>query len=245
MSQDYADLFCELFDRLDAAQLHADGVAWMRDREVAATAAEVGQAALDGELVAAPHGARETFAVLARLAPALPHATPHCGGVPPPAMAEHALRYAESGRLDSGAVPGALLPRFARPGRSGQLPDDVADAFGSVVRVRASDWSACDHRTVPAHARLTRADRKRGLRVAAAPMISDPGEMRWESRERNGLRFYRIPPGDEEATAARIGKVIASWDDRDVTTGVAPELCLSPGLLERWQAELRGRDRAP
>jgi hypothetical protein len=52
VSEDYADLFCELFDRLDLAEFHAAGEAWMADGEVAATAAEVERAALDGEPVA-------------------------------------------------------------------------------------------------------------------------------------------------------------------------------------------------
>ncbi len=138
MNEEYADLFCELFDRLDPAEFHAEGEAWMGDAKVAATAARVEQAALDGEPVGAPEGGRQTFAVLLGLDAALAHANSLSGAAAPPALTEYALRYAESGRLDSGALPGALLPRFARPGRRGQLPDDLADAFGSVVRVNSA-----------------------------------------------------------------------------------------------------------
>ena len=183
VSEDYADLFCELFDRLDPAQFHAEGEAWMADAKVAATAAEVERAALDGEPVAALDGGRETFATLLGLDAALAHANPLLGGPAPPALTEYALRYAESGRLDSGAVAGALLPRFARPGRRGQLPDDLADGFGSVVRVDSAGWEACDHTALPARSRLTRPEREAGLRVATAAMIRDPGELngRWRS----------------------------------------------------------------
>ena len=38
--------------------------------------------------------------------------------------------------------------------------------------------------------------------------------------------------------------MIARWDEHDVAIGIVPELCLSPDLLERWQAALRGRERA-
>ena len=158
---------------------------------------------------------------------------------PPPALTEYALRYAESGRLDSGAVPGALLPRFARPGRRGQLPDDLADAFGSVVRVNSADWDACDHAALPARSRLTRPEREAGLRVATAPMIREPDELEWKVEERAGLRFYRIHPADREPTRARVEKVIAAWDEQDVAIGIAPELCLSRALLERWQVALK------
>jgi predicted amidohydrolase len=244
MSQDLADLFCEHFDRVDPARFHAAGEAWMANADVAATAAEVEQAALAGEPIAAPEAAEQTFAVLLGLDGALAHANPLLGGAAPPALTEYALRYVEAGRLDSGDLPGALLPRFARPGRSGQLPDDLADAFGSVVRVSARDWETCDHRALPARSRLTRPDREAGLRVATAPMIREPDELEWEVEERSGVRFYRIHPADREPTRARVEKVIAAWDEQDVGIGIAPELCLSPVLLERWQAALGEREGA-
>ena len=244
LNDEYADLFCELFDRLDAARFHAEGAAWMADAKVATTAVEVEQAALDGEPVAAPDGARQAFATLLGLDAALAHANPLFGEAAPRALAEYALRYAESGRLDSGAHPGALLPRFARPGRRGQLPDDRADAFGSVVRVTAADWEACDHAALPARSRLTRPERETGLRVATAPMIRQPDELDWKVKERSGLRFYQIHPTDREPTRARVEKVIAAWDEQDVAIGVAPELCLSRGLLEHWQLALREREGA-
>jgi predicted amidohydrolase len=244
MNEEYADLFCELFDRLDPAEFQAEGEAWMGDAKVAATAARVEQAALDGEPVGAPEGGRQTFAVLLGLDAALAHANSLSGAAAPPALTEYALRYAESGRLDSGALPGALLPRFARPGRRGQLPDDLADAFGSVVRVNSGDWDACDHAAMPARSRLTRPEREAGLRVGTAPMIREPDELEWEMEERSGLRFYRIHPADREPTRARVEKVIAAWDEQDVAIGIAPELCLSGALLERWQVALRKREGA-
>ena len=241
---DYADLFCELFDRLNPAQFHSDGEAWMADGDVVATAARIERAALDGHPVDAPDGARGAFAVLLGLDAALAHANPTLAGWAPPALTEYALRYAESGRLDSGAHPGALLPRFARPGRRGQLPDDLADAFGSVLRVTAADRDACDQIALPARSRLTRPEREAGLRVSTAPMIRDPDELAWEVKERSGMRFYRIHPADREPTAARVKKVIKAWDEQGVTIGVIPELCLSRTLLERWQAALRERAEA-
>jgi predicted amidohydrolase len=244
VSEDYADCFCELFDRLGSVEFHAEGEAWMRDAEVAAIAASVEQAALDGGPVAAPDRGRQTFAVLLGLDAALARANPLLGGAAPPALTELTLRYAESGRLDSGALPGALLPRFARPGRRGQLPDELADAFGSVVRVDAADWEACDHVALPAGSRLTRPEREAGLRVATAPMIREPDELEWKVEERSGLRFYRIHPADREPTRARVEKVITAWDEQDVAIGVAPELCLSRALLERWQVALREREGA-
>jgi predicted amidohydrolase len=51
-------------------------------------------------------------------------------------------------------------------------------------------------------------------------------------------------PADREPTRARVETVIAGWDEHDVAIGVAPELCLSPALLERWRAGLAGRPGA-
>jgi predicted amidohydrolase len=244
-STDYADLFCELFDRLDRARFRAEGEAWMADPEVAAIAAATERAAVEGAQVVAPEGAVETFAVMLGLDAAFAHVNPLLSsGPPPPALAEYGLRYAEVASLDSGANPGALLPRFARPGRRGQLPDDLADAFGSVVRVNAAAWDVCDHASLPARARLTRPDREAGLRIATAPMIRDPDELHWQVEERGGLRFYRIQPADREPTGARVENVIAAWDEHDVAVGLAPELCLSRALLERWQLALKWRERA-
>src|SRR5262249_30700471 len=107
MREDYADLFCGLFDRLDRAEFHAQGEAWMGDGEVVATAARVERSALEGELVDAPEGGRQTFSVLLGLDAALAHAHPVLGAAAPPTLTEYALRYAESGRFDSGALPGA------------------------------------------------------------------------------------------------------------------------------------------
>src|SRR5262245_16892117 len=179
VSGDLADLFCELFDGIDAAEFFDRGESWLVDREVQAAAAEVEAATLAGQAVEVRH----PFAALLGLDAALARANPLLGGPAPPALSEYALRYAESGRFDSGTGPSALLPRFARPGRRGQLPEDLADAFGAVVRVQGPDWDVCDHATLPSHARLTRRDREAGLRVATAPMIRDPDELEWEIEE--------------------------------------------------------------
>jgi predicted amidohydrolase len=240
VSEDYADLFCELFDGIDGAEFRAKGESWLVDRQLQDAAAEVEAAAVAGE----PLQVRHPFAALLGLDGALARANPLLAGPPPRALSEYALRYAESGRFDSGTVPGALLPRFVRPGRPSQLPEDLADAFAAVVRVQGRDWNACDHAALPGHARLTRRDRETGLRVATAPMIREPEELEWEVEERGGLRFYRIRPADHEATRGRVERVIAAWDEHDVSIGVVPELCLSPALLESWQTALRGRDGA-
>src|SRR3712207_1188215 len=75
-------------------------------------------------------------------------------------------------------------------------------------------------------------------------MIREPDELEWEVEERSGVRFYRIHPADREPTRARVDEVIRAWDSHAVAIGVAPELCLSRALLERWQVALRERPGA-
>jgi predicted amidohydrolase len=256
VSADCADFFCELFDGLAPSEFRIGGAeAWLGDERVRSLAQEIEADAVDGSLspeavrasVAedpAGEGTVARFAALLGLDAALGHANPLQSGVTPPALSELALRYADSGRLDSGALPGALLPRFARPGRRGQLPGDLAEAFGSVVRVGASEWAACAHHVLPAHARLARPDREGGLLVGTAPVIREPDELHWEAQERGGVRFYRIHPADREPTRRRIERVIAAWDEQGPSIGVAPELCLSHELLLAWQAALREREGA-
>jgi predicted amidohydrolase len=252
---DYSDLFCELFDGLSESEFRAAGEGWVLNPDVLDLAREVEAKAVDGTLSAAdlrrriesaPTGERQRtrFALLRGLDAALGHANPLLTDVAPAPLSEYAFRYAESGRFDSGAIAGGLLPRFARPGRRGQLPDDLADAFGSVVRVPADAWAACDHLTLPTQARLTRVDRDGGLRIATTPLIRDPDELRWEVHERAGLRFYRVRPADLEPTERRIEQVVKGWDQLGASIGIAPELCLSPRLLDRWQAALTGRESA-
>ncbi len=198
--------------------------------------------ALAGTLGEVPVGDDEAaYAVVRGLDRALAHANPLLGGVPPEPLRPIAARYARSGRLDSGAVAGALLPRFATGGRRGQLPDDVHDALASVVRVPALDWDACDHAVLPSWARLSRPDRENGLRIATTPLIADPDELEWHVVERRNLHFYRIGPNGGDATRERIDRVIAGFDAAGAVIGVAPELCLSPGLLDRWRDALSER----
>lgn len=244
-----ADLFCALYDATDGMAFRRSVERWDRDRNLTALAAEVERETLAGSLDVAARWRRarddeHRYGVLRGLDAAFASANPALSAVPPQALAGPALRYAAEGRLDSGAIGGALLPRFAGGGRRGQLPDDLAGAFGAVVRVPQADWVACDHATLPAWARLTRPDRETGLRVATTPFIADPDELHWQVHERADLRFYRIAPADRPVTRARTARVIDRFDAGRATIAMAPELCLTRSLLGDWGAALRGRPDA-
>jgi predicted amidohydrolase len=246
VSQDPADLLCAAYDGIPAMTFRTSVGRWDRDPDLERLAAAAASAAVEGDAAALARAAEHEspaarYALVRGLDRALAHANPLLAGVAPPALAPVALRYARTGRLDTGAAGGALLPRFASGGRRGQLPDALQDALGSVVRVPAAAWAACDHVTLPARSRLSRSDREGGLGVGATPLIADPRELRWDLLERDGVRFYRVAPADHAATLARVRRVVAGFDAAGVTVGVAPELCLSPAVLAAWHEALAER----
>jgi predicted amidohydrolase len=242
---DPADLLCWVFDTISRSAFRASVERWEGDAALERLSAQVEADALAGRLgEIAIDGDATAYAVVRGLDRALASANPLTGGVPPEALRPIATRYARSGRLDSGAVAGGLLPRFASGGRRGQLPDDIHDALAAVVRVPALDWDACSHAVLPPWARLTRPDRENGLRIATTPLIADPDELEWRVVERRGLRFYRIGPNGGTSTRDRIERVIRGFDEANAVIGVAPELCLSRDLLERWRSSLAERPAA-
>jgi predicted amidohydrolase len=244
-ARDPADLLCWAFDTISRSAFRASVEQWEGDAELERISAQVEADALAGTLRKL-HVDQDAaaYAVVRGLDRALAHANPLLSGVPPEALRPIAMRYARTGRLDSGAVAGGLLPRFASGGRRGQLPDDIHDALGAVVRVPALDWDACDHAVLPPWARLTRPDREDGLRIATTPLIADPDELEWRVVERRDLRFYRIRPNGGGSTQDRIERVIRGFDEAHAVIGVAPELCLSRGLLDRWRSALAERQAA-
>jgi predicted amidohydrolase len=245
-ADDPADLLCAAYDAIPRMAFRTSIEHWDFDPALDAVSARVEAAALSGATADAARLAAEgddatRYAVVRGLDRALARVNPLLAGVPSPALAPLALRHARHGRLDTGAAGGALLPRVAGGGRRGQLAEDLADALGAVVRVPAADWAACDHAVLPPWARLTRADRERGLRIAATPMIADPDELDWRLEERRGLRFYRIAPADRSTTRERVERVVRAFDAAGAAIAIVPELCLSPALLDEWRRVLAER----
>lgn len=249
LTDDPADLLCATYDAIPRMAFRTAIERWDDDPALGALSERVEAAALSGATgeaarLAAGGDAAARYAIVRGLDRALAHVSPLVGGVPPPALAPLAMRHARHGRLDTGAAGGALLARVASGGRRGQLPEDLADALGAVVRVPAADWEACDHAVLSPWARLTRGDRERGLRIAATPMIADPDELDWRVEERRGLRFYRIAPADRPTTRGRVERVVGALDATGAAVAIAPELCLSPALLDEWQRVLAARPGA-
>lgn len=250
--QQLADQFCVWYDELDPSEFHRHVEEWTADRGLLALAAAIERDAERAPSIASPRmrvdngdGDRQgrIFAALRGLDRVFERVVPTYAGVPSETWAQAAVDVAIHGRLDSGIHGGMLLPRLVTRNRPGRLPDEPREAFAAVVRVPPEACAAIKHTFVPIASRFHRRDFARGLTIGCAPLVQDPDELRFETRLGEAGRFYRIAPRDERVIAARIDAVLERFVAAGVQIGIAPELTLSPDLLDAWRAALRKRRR--
>lgn len=248
------DLFCELYDDLDEAELRKRGEAWAMDKFLKSAADGVAGEVRSGTPVAQIRRRLEVstdvewqrYACLLGIDRAFLSLNPalQVAGQPiPAALQPLATHVIARGRLDSGASGGALLLRQVVRPVAGNLPEHPRDVFAAVIRVPESSWNSCEHLVLGPSSMLWRRDLEHGLKVACMPFIEDPAELRFEVREREAGRFYLIAPRNLAATRERVARAVAALDDSGAMLAVLPELTLSAPLLEQWQRALRGRKR--
>jgi predicted amidohydrolase len=248
-----ADLFAQLYDELEERVFRSNVGEWSSDAYLKSISVAIAGDVTAGRSTAEPGKLRirllnhdadaMRFAILRGLDMAFAMVNPMLAGdAPPQALAALDLQIAATGRLDSGAQGGALLPRLVeRVG--GQVPDHPRDAFRSVVRVPAHSWERARHMPLPTQLLFTAPEVKAGIKGACCPLIENPDEMRFEIREREGGRFYRIAPKDAPATLERVETVVEALHTSGAVFGILPELTLTPTVLERWQQTLRTVER--
>jgi hypothetical protein len=161
LSDDPADLFCQLYDILDEAEIRSGATGgWATDRELRALTLRIESAALEGRLgdqlvrqmiadAEGGTGAGEqglVWAVLRGLDRALQEAVisiaPRVTAERPaaPGLEAARLRYEDSGRLDSNEVGGALLPKRTDLGHDPSDEELAArEEVGYVEAVRPAD----------------------------------------------------------------------------------------------------------
>ena len=142
-------------------------------------------------------------------------------------------------RLDSGAHGGALIPRLVRRDDPVGEVEHKRDLFSYVQRVPADSWDRAAMRVLDASVAIENHDLPVGLDVACVPVIAEPGEVRFETREIDGRRYYRISPSELARTRERIPAIVAALDATGAMIALAPEATLTPALLECWHEELR------
>lgn len=249
---DPADLFIRLYDELDAS-CAADGRAdaWLEEGRVQDIAELVEEAALehgkfDPEATAeqfelAEDDQERRFAYLLGLDAAFAATHPATDAVDRGRMTELAVRFRIDGRLNSADADGALLPRYAWPGRLRAMDDppteEKADLFEYVTRVTPETWSTTVSARIPRELDFPASVRNEGLVVGCAPVatLRDVRISAFDGRR----RYYRIEPLDSEALRSRIATIVGRLDAQGVEMAIMPELTLPQSLVAHWQEVLR------
>ncbi|MGA2163602.1 MAG: hypothetical protein ABSH36_03950 [Solirubrobacteraceae bacterium] len=253
---EFPDLFCSLYDELDRHLVRENAEAWFADERLGSFAASVasdvegGRPASSVRMRVENHpdleGAR--YAALVGIDRALRHVnvTVALAGdrVPLPLQALAGF-VAARGRLDSGAAGGALLPRMVARGRQEGNVSHKRELFANVLRVPAESWERAAVTRVGEASTILRGDLSAGLLIGCVPMIADPAEMSFRVRESGGRRYYRISAAAEATIAARIPELLSEIDRSGVLIALAPELTLTPALLDAWESALRSPERGP
>jgi predicted amidohydrolase len=251
----YADLFTRWYDELHRAAVRTHGAGWLADPALDSRSklfmADVEQGRPVGAIEMRLNSGsrqdrdRDLFAALLGLDLAFRHVHPLAVAGGPgaertlDALLELQARVAATGRLDSGRHGGALLPRLVEPARTHGEPDDKRDLFHYVLRVPDDSWQRCDVLRMNETQLLHPTDVAAGVTVACVPVIAEPAELNFLV----GSTGYRIAPAGADATLDRIGEIVTALDRSSALIGMAPELTLTPELLERWQAALARRRR--
>jgi hypothetical protein len=254
LSTDPADLFTQLYDdldrRMEAPLQPSVAMEWLTDELVEEVASWIeGSAVIEGQLD--PEGIshsieqvedpdepeeaeRRIFAILCGLDRAFAHINPHTATYDQGALRHLAVRYAERGRFNSPATRGALLPRYAFPGRLVVVPESLSEFFTSVVRVPPPAWAFARHAVIPNRSDFGRLDRQRGLRVGCAPVMSGLDDVDAELSQPESHRLYTIRPRPDRVRH-RIVEIIRRLDESGAALGVMPELALANELLQEWR----------
>jgi predicted amidohydrolase len=250
MSKDAADLFCEIFDGFETSQLDPHEVnEWMSDHQVLDIASFTeGQVLETGTLdeisvrdgiEMADDADRRRFAYLQGIDNALLHAHPFTASYDAAGLSEIATRYARTGRFNTDASPGALLPRYAFPNDDDELAvERLADAMTSVVRVSAEHWEGTDHVVLAARSDLSRLPRERGVVFGCVPFLESLEELAWERRPIGDSVAFRARALPSDQLRARVDRTLKALDQSGAIVGAIPELCLSDEILGWWQEAL-------
>src|SRR5437764_7166515 len=192
---DPADLFARIVGAVELLFDRVDALSWLRDDQVRDIADVIEETALTREDGISPQRtdelfdladpddyARRAFAVLLGLDRALMYANPFYGHFDQGAVTQVAVRYAQTGRFNSDATQGVLLPRASFPGRKQYSPNTLNDAFVSVVWIPREEWQSAEHRRTPTRNDFTRIERESGLNVVCVPALDDASERQWRRR---------------------------------------------------------------
>lgn len=242
---DPADAFVCIFDQLpDDAFLGDEAEELNQDAAVMRDATAVEKAVLnDGKvpptLVKLPADPSQrnlaAFTRLIGLDQVLRRVHPNAQAPPPPILEKIAMRYARTGRFNTKAVPGLLLPQlteYAAPIRRRNKHQ-----FFSVVRVEPEWMNNVEFRVLGSRGWQTTRHSEEMV-VACLPFLDTIDDVNLQRIEKRGGARYRLAPADSNTLQQRVDDAIAALDQSDATIGLLPEGSLSGELLEVWKTRL-------
>jgi predicted amidohydrolase len=253
LSEDPADLFVQLYDRLgDDPFLDGSAADWYEDPLLREHAFEVQRQvlatgrvarALVGKLAVTERG---KFALLWGLELALAEIDPFTGraeGTQGREMMRLAMRYASHARLNTDPDDGALLYVRAFAGRPLGIPAKAQ--FFRLIRVPASACEGVDHAWLPANHGFFSLESAPGgdIPIGCPPIAETLEELVIEPTERHGRRRYRIGPRPE-ALRKRVRDTLKALDESGAVIAVLPEATLCDELVKEWRAAMKERRRA-
>jgi predicted amidohydrolase len=155
-------------------------------------------------------------------------------------MYDYVERWEERRILNTSASPGALLPRWSRPGRaSGGSLRHPRDPFAYLTRVPEPLWSRCRHVVIPRYHDV--ACESYDVRVACLPFLENLDELDLQVIPEGPHRGYRAQAADQPALAARVSTALDALVESGADIALLPECALSPNLLAVWREVLKGR----
>jgi hypothetical protein len=242
--RDPGDLFAILYDGLNDQDFEStaaevwpldDWVQTVRDevtREVLATG---GVEPAWVEVAIRQRGAQGRFAVAWGLDRALDYASPYSGLRADEHLYAIVRRHAETGRVDSGAVPGAVLFGCSFPGRP--LTHARRDTVFSLVRVDAAMWATIDLVRIPSETDVILGGTPEWdelLRIAHAP-VADASDLEIVPMDDKRPAGYQLRLTDSVDLRERLKRILERLDNVGAHIAVMPEGCLTEDLLRYWQ----------
>jgi predicted amidohydrolase len=248
---DPVDLLAWLYDRLDAALFESSPdlyeLIYVEPQFIAA-ASEIEAAAVAGldavevarRLTAEDRPDWLPLAYVIGLDRALALANPFVATGDPGALAAVEIRYLLTGVMNTPAIPGAVLPACADPGRPMLVAETPADLLSAVVRVPEAEWESAKHQRIPGHHDFDRDELDDGLVVACVPMLNHMDELECTPVPSSaGAAFYSIEPRGTRVLRDRAAVILDRLDRSGAMLAVLPELATTEALVSDWRRLIR------
>lgn len=239
---DCADVFCFLYDRLQANELGAVQVEDLHQQccnggPLAGIVQEARSAAeLTGRIPAKDYDVATALATLVGLHQALEHVDGFTATRLPSGLFRIRRRLVDHGRLNDSQT-GALLLRRPRPRSAAAPADTLAALFPCLLRLNQDQWSRVGL-VLPEFNHVKSAHRRGPLVVASLPWYTQPSDLAFGlAVPDRGL--YSVWPSAALDRSQRVEEGLKALDTSGATLGLVPESTLDEATLDAWMSKCR------